>query len=343
MNFDLIEIPKYIDHTKDGGKVFRYLSSAGCPYHCSFCFIPLGWKGKWFPKSVDTVINEVKQIISNAPQINYLSFEDLNFFVDHKRVIDICNGFIDNNINISWCATTHVKTFLQQYDDNDIELLKKAGLDCIIVGAESGDQSLLNQVNKQLQISEIFDFIRILDDHEIKTSWSFMVLFPTEPGKDLNKTLKLIMQMFLKTRKSTLLYVASVYWPATKSSFYQIALQKGFEQPKDLISYIKIANEGAVFPWHKASHLRKLKYFGMFYFRFYKYNNPGKPDGKEWFLEKIFSLVFRPFILLRFRLKYVGFPFAGWLYCLIFKNKIDREGYFTPKANRSVTYQIQNY
>ncbi len=344
VNYDLLEIEKYVDVTKRGGKIFRYLSSAGCPNKCNFCFIPLGWKGKWFPKSAEAVIEELQYVFDKLPEIDFLSFEDLDFFVDKPRVLKICRALVNNNIRIPWSATTHVRNFLNNYSDDDLAQIKAAGCYSITAGAESGQQDILDTVNKQLSIKEIFDFVRMTDRQAVNTSWSFMVLFPGKPVEDLDITIKMIMKMMYSAKKSKILYVASSYWPAIKNHYYQMALQKGFKEPSDLDSCIRITEEGAAIPWHKPSHLNKLKYFGMFYFRFYYYDKRFRNlKGVRKLGEHLLFIFFRPFIILRFSLQITMFPIEGWLYVSLFKKYLDHEGFFSPKSNRSVLTQIQNY
>jgi radical SAM superfamily enzyme YgiQ (UPF0313 family) len=73
-------------------------TSRGCPWPCVFCDIPIFNDGKWRFRSAEHVVAEFKHL----QELGYgaVYFVDDHFLLKPKRIEAICQGIIDQNIDI---------------------------------------------------------------------------------------------------------------------------------------------------------------------------------------------------------------------------------------------------
>jgi radical SAM superfamily enzyme YgiQ (UPF0313 family) len=69
--------------------------------------------------------------------------------------------------------------------------LKEAGLRLVCVGFESGDQGILNAINKKISIEQFYQFRRAATQARVLVHGCFMAGNPGETRQSLNKTLQL--------------------------------------------------------------------------------------------------------------------------------------------------------
>ena len=124
----LVPLEKYETHA------FTIITSRGCPFKCAFCQVS-GKDGlKWRYRSAANIIEEIKQVIRNHPNVKKVSgpegkrpmvfFVDDNFMVSIKRVEEICNMIIEERIKIYWDANARVDT-IAKISEEIFDLLKK--------------------------------------------------------------------------------------------------------------------------------------------------------------------------------------------------------------------------
>ena len=89
--FELLKLDKYPSLT--AGRV-HIQTSRGCPHRCGFCYNILFNRHAWRGKSAKRVLDEIEFLMQKFPQTKIIDPIDDNFFVDKKRVEDICNGLI---------------------------------------------------------------------------------------------------------------------------------------------------------------------------------------------------------------------------------------------------------
>ena len=194
INYDLVDIKKYMEKSLAGNieKVILYQSSRGCPYRCSFCINAVTGNQKYRKKSAKKVLDEIEILIKKY-NANFISFVDDNFFVDIKRVEEICKGIIKRKLNINWFAECRANYFKKNFvDEKFLKLAKKSGLKIITIGAESGSERILKIMKKDVTVNEIITSGKMLNKHKIIPVYSFILGIPEEKKEDVLKTVKLI-------------------------------------------------------------------------------------------------------------------------------------------------------
>lgn len=268
INFELAKINEIIDingKVEKGKRGTDYIATIGCPYNCSFCNLTYIFGQRWYHKSVEEIIRDLKEII-RIGQVSHITFSDDNFFVKKKFVRELCLKLIEKKINITWEANAHVKTFLNQFEYEDVELIKKAGCTKIKIGAESGDQTILDLINKQTTVKQNLDLIKILKKYDIKLRYYVMVAFPPSPEKDIALTLTMLAKA--KRDYKHLDVNINVFKPIPKTKIYSLAEKYNFSYPNNLEELINFFGKKIIYPWHTRDYMKDLFCFSEVYFRF---------------------------------------------------------------------------
>lgn len=119
------------------------LSARGCTFNCKFCTFslnPLGQKREYAARSVESVVNEIKNLKASV-----ILFSDDNFFADPKRAEKICDALIAQKIKKRFIAQARLD--IAKYPIL-LEKMVKAGFKAVLIGIESPHDWILKQLNK---------------------------------------------------------------------------------------------------------------------------------------------------------------------------------------------------
>lgn len=259
--YSLIDVNNYIQSLWGNKRVVGYESSRGCPWRCRFCSIGSVYEGRWNALPAERVASEVEYLYHNY-NIDAIHFFDNNFFVDKKRVEKFSSILIDRGINIKWDGTSVVEQFVG-FSDDYIELLKSSGFFRVIVGVESGDEDVLERLNKRHRNEQVLELVKKCDEHGIMASLSFMVGFPWNPQRDINKTIELIEK--IKEISPSTEILLFIFTPYVGTELFNVALNNGLEVPKSLIEWSKYTYEKVNTPWLSPKLVRKINRYTSFF------------------------------------------------------------------------------
>ena len=251
--FNLLHLDRYPSLEK--GR-FHIQTSRGCPHSCGFCYNLIYNKRKWRGKSSQRVIAEIEYVLKEFPNTKIIDMIDDNFFVDEKRVEEICQGIIDRKINIVWRASCRFD-YLSTYNKNFIDLLEKSGCMELDFGGETGSKRLQSLICKDITHEQIISSLENLkrwgSSIEVYVSW--VSGLPTETDDDLKDTFDLMDKMseiYPKTQHFGLF----IYTPYP--SPIMDPLLKEFEPPKTLEEWGNVEVYRFKPPWHSKSQVKKL-------------------------------------------------------------------------------------
>ncbi len=203
------------------------MTSRGCPYSCAFCASHNMWGKKVRFRSIENIINEINEL-KNVYSVKNITFMDDSFTINRKRVKELCAALIEDNIGITWSCLTRVNII----SDEIIALMKKAGCTKVDVGIESGNQRILDLINKGITIEQIRKAAEILKRNKMYWSGFFMFGFPTETENEIFDTIS-----FLKELKPNWANI-SIFTPYPGTELYKLSLEKGLiNEPPDYTLY----------------------------------------------------------------------------------------------------------
>ncbi len=166
------------------GKVTSVLSSRGCPLHCRFCGLRSQLPG-YQARSVENIIKEIEEIINSG--YNTLAFVDDNFLLRKKAAEGIMDFIIkkDTDINL-WIEGARIDSA----ERGLYEKMRRAGVEIIHYGIESGNQDVLDFYDKRITVSQIRKAVKLSKEMGFYVNASFILGAPIETEKHINNTIK---------------------------------------------------------------------------------------------------------------------------------------------------------
>jgi hopanoid C-3 methylase len=165
-------LKKWITTYKVGNNpspVTYLFTSLGCPYECVFCSIWPQHNKKYYQRTVDSVIKELKSL----NDYDVVRFADANTVVDVKFINDLFDRINAEGIHKEFIMDIRSDTAVK--NPQLIEKLAKAGLKVVICGFESYREEDLKKFNKQSSAGYIEKAIDIFHQNEIMLRGNYIV------------------------------------------------------------------------------------------------------------------------------------------------------------------------
>ncbi|MFH1761605.1 MAG: hypothetical protein ABIA63_10950, partial [bacterium] len=140
---------------------------------------------RWVSLSAARVVDEWEYLYKKY-KIDSIAVYDSNFFVNKQRIVDICEGLIKKNIKIKWGNANGRIPTLVKYEEAAWQLMKDAGLKMILTGSESGEQEVLDLINKDASMEDIYKFTALCAKYDIKVLFSYMSGIPWSSELEFN-------------------------------------------------------------------------------------------------------------------------------------------------------------
>src|SRR5262249_38800083 len=156
-------------------EVYSFQYSRGCPHRCNFCASSKAYGKKYRTKSVDCFVHGVEQTLLRADDPCVIFFADDDITIKKaaaKELFERLSGY-----PISWigCADIAISD-----DDDLLKAMSKAKCEAVIVGLESLDGSILEDVDpfKAKYFKNNYgDACKKILDHGLPIFGSFIVGF----------------------------------------------------------------------------------------------------------------------------------------------------------------------
>lgn len=262
-------VKDYLAKTFMGNKTLSYHSSMGCPFSCSFCAIVPIFNAKWKGMSAFRIYEDVKYF-KEKYNIDAIEFHDNNFFTSKKRVLEFSELIM--NDNISYWGEGRIDT-INMYSDDELKLMRKAGCKMIFLGAETGNDAVLKQMNKGgTQTGQMIkDFVLRMKNADIIPELSFVLGMPAKTEKEVYDQILWDIN-FIKEIKAInpnaeiIIYLFSPV-PTEGSELYKQILDAGFSFPEQLEEWISPSWENfdlrknPLTPWLKPYMIDTIKNF----------------------------------------------------------------------------------
>jgi radical SAM superfamily enzyme YgiQ (UPF0313 family) len=265
MPYDLIDVGSYLEFNRrwsgDEHRTINYVSSFGCPHECGFCSNPEAYGRKWKGLDGARVVEEVNALVERY-DIDRVFFDDNNFFASKRRVREICKGFSESKRNFEWFATIRPAQVLT-FSDEDLKLIRDSGCTKFMMGAESGDDDVLEMIKKGGKAADVLEATRRCCDHDIQPSYVFIFGFPGETWDQMQTTLdfmKQLKEIYADTRTTSLFFT-----PYPGTSLTQMGQQSGYQLPESLEEWAVFDARSVETPWITHSQKTKVKQIADFY------------------------------------------------------------------------------
>lgn len=260
--YHLFSMDKYKPYaTFDLGKKFcTVITSRGCSFSCSFCTSAAEFSGGWRgldSKNMFALIN----MLNKKFNVEHIYFQDDEFTLNKNRIIKFCNFIIKNDLKIYWECLSRAPDIT----DNLAKLMKQAGCEGVLLGVETGYEYGLKKLNKQLSLNQVEEAFRILRENKIESRATFIMGFPWEEQKDIEKTIQ-----FAKKIDPDIAYFQTLV-PYEKTLLYKELEKEKLLKPVSNEQYIQhsILGSKPLIKTHKISSEELSKYVSKAFFKFY--------------------------------------------------------------------------
>ena len=196
--FDNYSYKKYY-FRRFGYKTSVIMTSRGCPFTCDFCSRPV-FGDEFRARSASKVADEIEEVISLG--YNRIWFADDCFTLNRKRLIEVCDEIIKRGLKIGWECLSRVDTL----DSVTADKMKQAGCVRMFFGIESGNDSVLKIMNKQITTKQAYIATHLCKKNGIKAGAFFILGYPGENDKTILNTVKFASSLPLDYLSFTLPY-----------------------------------------------------------------------------------------------------------------------------------------
>ncbi|MBF0137657.1 MAG: B12-binding domain-containing radical SAM protein [Magnetococcales bacterium] len=226
-NLDQLPFPKHeLFFTPSGfqapGRTWAFmLTSRGCPYHCSFCVLSKMTNRQVRFRSVAHVIAEIVALKTRYPELQYVWFNDDQFFLKNSRVIEFCTEIIRLNLGLKFLCSARFRPISAEM----LTAMEKAGFEQLYFGLESGSQKILDLAQKALKQKDVLHAVELLKHSRMKIGMFLIVGLQGESAETIQESINFIQTLqkirYVEFGDSAILMI----YPATH--VYDLAREAG--------------------------------------------------------------------------------------------------------------------
>lgn len=178
----------------------------GCPHRCVYCSQSVMWKRRTRTFSIDRITGEMKNLAENfGAECFLLAFDQ--FTAIRGFAERFCSSLIDAGLNhLPWYCISRLDTL----DKDLLNLMRKAGCETMCYGIDSGSESTLFFIHKDIDREVLFDRVRETTEAGIIPTLSFVIGFPEETREDLEATLELALKSAATGNTNILIQMATI-------------------------------------------------------------------------------------------------------------------------------------
>jgi len=161
-----------------------WYTGRGCKSRCTFCLWPQTIGGhKYRATSIGRVVEDVKYVMKEFPQVKEIFFDDDTLTDDHPRVEALARAL--GPLGVVWSCNAKANV-----PRKTLEVMKANGLRLLLVGYESGNQKILHNIKKGVLVDVARRFARDCHALGIIVHGTFILGLPGETRETIRETLQ---------------------------------------------------------------------------------------------------------------------------------------------------------
>ena len=152
-------------------------ASRGCPHNCDYCALVRHFGHNVRTRSPQNVVDDIKYSIDFFHNKHFRLMKDLwitddNFFADREWAISVLNAIIESGIKYRFNIQVRYEV---GFDDEMLDLLKKAGFFELDMGIEFVDDESFTTYHKKSTVAEIESSIKNIRKHGLSVRGLFIL------------------------------------------------------------------------------------------------------------------------------------------------------------------------
>ena len=252
-----LKIPNYFIGYLQHPYVSIY-TGRGCRSKCTFCLWPQTVGGhKYRVRSPQNVIDEVRWIKENMPEVKEIFFDDDTFTDFRPRAEEIARGL--GKLGVTWSCNAKANV---PYET--LRIMKENGLRLLLVGYESGNDQILHNIRKGLRTDIARRFTSDCRKLGIIIHGTFILGLPGETAETIRETIDYAVDINPHTIQVSL----AAPYPGTE--LYAQAIANGWLKENESLNLVNsqgVQLAPLSFPGLDAAQIQGA--VGTFYKRFY--------------------------------------------------------------------------
>jgi hopanoid biosynthesis associated radical SAM protein HpnJ len=235
-----------------------FYTGRGCPAKCSFCLWPQTIGGHLYraksPEAVGREMAEAKAIFGD--RVREYMFDDDTFTIDKQRAIAISEYL--KKLKLTWSCNARANL-----DYETLKKLRDNGLRLLLVGFESGNQQILDGINKGIKLEVAKKFMANCRKLGIKVHGTFIIGLPNETQETIEDTIRFACEVSPHTIQ------VSIAAPYPGTELYRQAQENGWFTNGELVANSGIQMSTLAYPNLSASAIEAgvENLYRRFYFR----------------------------------------------------------------------------
>ncbi|QBZ96852.1 B12-binding domain-containing radical SAM protein [Flavobacterium sangjuense] len=221
-NREAINMHNYLEtwKTNHGQSSMTISTQRGCPYTCKWCSTAV--YGQSYRRRPANQVAEEMKMLKEQYNPDALWFVDDVFTVSHKWLIAFRDEVLKQDAVIPFECITRA----ERLNEEILQLLKDIGCFRIWIGAESGSQTIIDAMDRRVDVNQVKKIIQDTNAMGIETGTFIMLGYPGETEEDITETIQ-----YLKDANPTL-YTITVAYPIKGTSLYDEIESKITSQPE---------------------------------------------------------------------------------------------------------------
>ena len=198
IEWDFFDVERYLnkpavntDRNPEKMRVLPIITARGCAFKCTFCHYVF-WNDPYRNRTPKSILTEIEFLI-NKYNVNYIEFWDDRSFSSSIQVEKLCDEIIKSGLKFKWNASVRVDLFSRARltIEDSIRVakkMKKAGCYQVGFSLESGNQEILEMMNKKIEADSFYNTIYILREADIICETSVVFGYPIETRETIKQT-----------------------------------------------------------------------------------------------------------------------------------------------------------
>lgn len=220
-DYEAFPVERYIEHNMHLRSIrgISMIASRGCPFQCTFCAVHQTMGRRWRIKSPQRVVDELL-LLKERHGLEGVWFKDSIFNLDRRWVREFCRLMIEQRVDLGWQALTRIDLI----DEEELQVMKLAGLTQLDLGIETGSPKSLARLKKGITVDAIRRKVALAKRY-VKAFGFFMIGIPGENETDVMQTFELAKSLELDR------WTWSIYSPLPGSALYEELIAEGKIKP----------------------------------------------------------------------------------------------------------------
>jgi len=214
-----------------------FYTGRGCPAKCSFCLWPQTIGGHQYraksPEVVGREMAEAKAIFGSS--VREYMFDDDTFTIDKQRAIEISKHM--KRLKLTWSCNARANL-----DYDTLKTLRDNGLRLLLVGFESGNQQILDNIRKGVRLEVARRFMMDCKRLGILVHGTFIIGLPIETPETVEETIRFACEISPHTIQ------VSIAAPYPGTELYSQAQQHGWFADDSLVAESGIQTSSLSYP-----------------------------------------------------------------------------------------------